>query len=252
MEAESLFLSHLHVIDRTLEGICRRQGLFGDAADDFCGWARARLIENDYAAIRKFEGRSAFATYLVVVLTRFVLDYNVQRWGRWRSSAEARRLGDVAVHAERLLYRDGYSVSEAASALRHAGAMTLSDRAFAELAAQIPPRARPREVGDGVLAAIAGPALADDAVRQTEQAAAWARVRDALADALHELDPEDQLILRMRFWDGASVADIARALHCEQKPLYRRIERQLAQLRGRLVDEGVDRATLSELLVERV
>jgi hypothetical protein len=43
----------------------------------------------------------------------------------------------------------------------------------------------------------------------------------------------------MRFDDGLPVADIARALHLDQKRLYRTIERLLADLRERLKGEGV-------------
>ena len=79
---------------------------------------RLRFIENDYAAIRKFRGESSLGTYLTVVVAMLVRDYRVQRWGRWRPSAAARRLGDVAVRLETLVRRNGQAVHEAAETLR--------------------------------------------------------------------------------------------------------------------------------------
>ena len=45
------------------------------------------------------------------------------------------------------------------------------------------------------------------------------RVRRALTRARQTLNPEDQLILKLRFEDTVSVADIARAMHLDQKRL---------------------------------
>jgi RNA polymerase sigma factor for flagellar operon FliA len=75
-------------------------------------------------------------------------------------------------------------------------------------------------------------------------------VLQALQRALQALPEEDQLILRMRYLSGASVADIARALHIEQKPLYRRIENNRARLRAILEESGISRELVSEFLTE--
>ena len=48
------------------------------------------------------------------------------------------------------------------------------------------------------------------------------------------------MILKLRFWEGLTIADISRALHLEQRPLYRRMDRLLAGLRTTLKSLGVD------------
>ena len=50
------------------------------------------------------------------------------------------------------------------------------------------------------------------------------RVQTALDRVRQTLTPEERLILKMRFEDSVPVADIARALHLNQKRLYRTIE----------------------------
>jgi len=70
----------------------------------------------------------------------------------------------------------------------------------------------------------------------------------ALSAALGKLPAEDRLILRLRYWDGASVADIARHLSVPQKPLYRRIDRALSALRTHLELQGISRDDARALL----
>jgi RNA polymerase sigma factor for flagellar operon FliA len=70
----------------------------------------------------------------------------------------------------------------------------------------------------------------------------------ALGRALDHLDPKDRLIIQMRFAEGSTVADMSRALQLEQKPLYRRMERLLRQLRTYLESDGVQPAEVREIL----
>ena len=44
-----------------------------------------------------FEGRSQLRTYLITVVQRHFLDDRNARWGKWRPSSIARRIGPIAV-----------------------------------------------------------------------------------------------------------------------------------------------------------
>lgn len=251
-DARQLFLSQLDVIERIVGALCRRHGVAGDDASDFGSWVKLRLIENDYAVIRKFRGESSLATYLTVVIAMLFRDYRVQRWGRWRPSAAARREGTLAVRLETLVYRDGHRLEQAADILRTAGQPGLSDREVVALFRRLPRRVpRPRldssaEPAEGV-PAVAG---ADDALLQSERATDQAAANRVLTAALEALATEDRLVVRMHFWEGLSIADIARALGLPQKPLYRRMERALATIRARLVQSGATDSEAREALNE--
>src|SRR5215470_20195503 len=93
MSREQLFLSELALIERVIAWVSARRCLWGADAEDFASTVKLRLIENDYEVLGRFEGRSSLKTYLTAVVTRMYLDYQVQRFGKWRPSAEARRLG---------------------------------------------------------------------------------------------------------------------------------------------------------------
>ena len=57
----------------------------------------------------------------------------------------------------------------------------------------------------------------------------------------------DRLILKMRFDDRAAVSDIARALHLEQRPLYRTIERLLKAVGAAMAADGISREDIDAL-----
>ena len=69
----------------------------------------------------------------------------------------------------------------------------------------------------------------------------------ALRRALQELPDEDRAIIRMLYYEGLSVADIARGLRVEQKRLYPRIKQLLASLRKTLKRQGISADFLEDL-----
>ncbi len=245
-DPQRAFVDHLPVIERVIAIIVRRHALSSTDADDFGSWARTRIIDSDYAAFRKFAGRSSMSTYLSVVLGNLFLDYRNSVWGRWRPSVAATRLGPVGVRLEELLHRDGYTLREAIEVLRSAG-VEQSDVEIGRMAAKLPLRQSatevPLEVLDGTAheadATITEPSSGDDDFA-------------VLRSAINELPAEDQVLMRMRFWDDISVADISRTLRIDQKPLYRRIEAIETKLRALLTSRGVDRDRARELLSSEV
>ena len=74
--------------------LSRRNRLGTDEREDFTSYAMLKLVENDYARLRKYRGDSSFRTYLTVVMQRLFLDYRTQKWGKWRPSTTATPRGD--------------------------------------------------------------------------------------------------------------------------------------------------------------
>ncbi len=253
-DLESTFLQHLPVVERATSAVARRYGFTPDDIADLTSWVKLKLIEDDYATLRKFRGESSISTYLTVVVAMLVRDYRVQRWGRWRPSATARRLGDVAIRLETLVRRNGYPLQQAGELLRTAGLTTQSDRDLAALLASLPARQplRPVEVGAESLETVTDAGSADAPLAFRENDAHRESLRRRVEDAIGTLPDDDRLILRLRFWENLSIADIARGLRIEQKPLYRRLDRLLAGLRQALAASGVEAGMLQEILDEPV
>jgi RNA polymerase sigma factor (sigma-70 family) len=245
--SEAAFLAALPLIDRIVAVLARRHAMDAAQADEFQAWARARLIDDDYAVFRKFGGRSSLGTYLTVVITNLHRDYRNQQWGRWRPSAAATHLGPLAIQLETLVHRDGHPVREAIGILEARG-VARSAPEMRRLLAQLPARARPREVDIEVVADAAAPGRPDDALWESEAALQRGTTLGILRDLLGAMSPEDQVIVRMHFWDDVSIADIARTLHIEQRPLYRRLDSIRALLRAGMERAGIGRAQAAELI----
>src|SRR6185436_14297404 len=145
MTAEELFLSNLDVIEDAAYFVARRARLTPDDAEDLASALKLRLIEDDYAVLRKFEGRCALSTYVASIAHRLFVDDWMHVHGRWRPSAEAKRLGDAAVLLEGLLVRDRLPLAEALPIVQRVHPITKEEAAA--IAARLPRRGpRPRLV----------------------------------------------------------------------------------------------------------
>jgi RNA polymerase sigma factor for flagellar operon FliA len=241
LNPEAILVDNLGHIEKVAAVACRQHGLFGAEAEDFASWLKMRLIEDDYAAIRKFRAEAGIRTYLTTVVMRQFTAYWREQHGRWRTSAAAERLGPPADELEDLVYRQGYTVMQAGEKLRTEGRTTLTDRELADLLAQLPEREplRPMPVpSDGVLDSAPAPSRADERVTAAESEALNHEVVKRVRLALKHLAPEAQAVVRMHLVEGYSVADVARALGLDQKRLYRLIPQYKERLRQALEAEG--------------
>jgi len=231
----ALFEESLGLIDQVVVFVSRRRGFLGEEAEDFRSFVHLNLIENDFAVLQKFEGKSTLKTYLVTVVNRLGLDYRIKKFGKWRPSAAAVKIGPVAIALDRLLHRDGHPLAEAIEILRSTGYAESDLDRLEDLAAQLPSRVKPRLESEEQLEQLVSECLTPDRIlEQKERQEASDRLVRRLANALDELEPEDRSIIRLRFYDGLKIVTIADSLGLERKPLYRRIERLLARLRDSL------------------
>jgi RNA polymerase sigma factor for flagellar operon FliA len=242
---EQLFVSQLELIEGVIRFISRRHHLRPADAEDFASIVKLCLIENDYEILARFQNRSSLRTYLITVVHRLFLDHVARRWGRWRPSAEAKRLGPVALRLEALLYRDRLSLEEACGVLL-AEFGSRVDRDFVHALCERLPRRDPEPVASQAEVSVAPEGLA--AVERADRQGAARRMETVLRDALDRLEARDRIILRLHFQDGLSVADVARALGEHQMGLYRRIQKLLKLLQSQLEAEGIGRDVARELL----
>ena len=247
MTREQLFLSELALIERVIAWVCARRCLRGADGEDFASTVKLRLIENDYEILGRFEGRSSLKTYLTVVVNRIYLDYQTQRFGKWRPSAEARRLGPVALRLEALLYRDGLTFEEARGVLQTDFQVAESREALHDLSLKLPRRS-PRRAGSSTDPELPAPTFGLSTIEQAERQILAERTFLVLRKALGRLPARDRIVLRLHVEAGLSVADVARALGEEQKALYRRRDAAFKQLRVDLEAEGIGCGDARELL----
>jgi len=247
LDAEDLFLSNLPVIDRAIGYVCHRNHIDRDEGEEFGSFVKFKLIESNYAIICKFEGRSSFSTYMTTVIQRMYFQYRVQMWGKWRPSAEARRLGDKAITVERLLTRDGFTYAEVVSILTSGTDPAFNRDEIEAIFLRLPVR-QPRPVLVAAIDNIENGPVIEPEFFSGERCETARQTAAAVDDAMSSMDPEDQLILRMRFWGGRKVPEIARAVGIDGKKLYKRIDKLLSQLKLALEKAGLAMADIGELL----
>lgn len=236
LEPRALLESSFGLVERVIAYTSRRRRLLADDADEFAGFVHLKLVENDYSILRKFEGRSSLETFLAVVVQHLFLDHRAHLWGKWRASSVAKNLGDAAVEIERIVRRDGRSVEEAATMLRSAHP-ELTPASIAALVKSLPERPLRRRFVDLDAAAHVGtePNQIPASARQLDSD----RISKVVHRFLASLEPTDRLIFRLRFENDMTIAEIARSVRVEQRPLYRMFERNLRCLREALRAEGI-------------
>jgi RNA polymerase sigma factor for flagellar operon FliA len=131
------------------------------------------------------------------------------------------------------------TVAAAVMAMRSRG-NDLSDATAFRMLEEMPMRYRRRIEGEKSLMRLSTEETAADPFWRSQSEAEMADGLDVLNQAIESLPAEDRVILRLRFWEGLTVAQVSRTLGLNQKPLYRRIENLLQRLRGQLERNGIE------------
>lgn len=247
MSARARFEANLDVIERAILRVCREGNLRGADADDFASTVKLALLSNDCAIVGKFEGRSSFATYITIVIRRMHAELR-RADGRWNPSADARRAGEAAMLLERLLWRDRREREEALmiAAAEHPQLTRAQLEGIADGLAERAPQ--PRLVALDAEYTLPDVSRADDRVVAGEIRQRSAHTNSVMRRVLETFSTEDRVVLELRFIANRPVSDIARVLHLEQRPLYRRIEMLLGKLRDALRKAGVDASSVADLI----
>jgi RNA polymerase sigma factor (sigma-70 family) len=264
MDFNKTFEQCLPIVDKLASRQCRKYGFSREEVEDFTQEVSKKIWSNDCAVLRQWQGRSKLATYLGAVVSKALKDHVDHLWGKWRPSASAAELGDVAIELERLLVRDRRTLDEACRILRVDRKIPLSEQELAGLAAQL--RSRPYwgrnrqdSGGDAAGRAAAGlsspvyplatpPESAEDRVLRLERAALHEKVFTALESAMAALPDEDQVIVRCKIWKEWKTVDIAHHLGLEQKRLYTRLIAILNRLRQEMQRLGIGADDIGEIL----
>lgn len=249
MDPATLFEANLGVIDRVITAVCRRARWFGADAEDFASAARLELMENDYAALRRFEGRSSLATFVAIIVHRFLMDEWTRRAGKWHASREAERLGPAAVELEKIVRRDRRSIDEALPIVK-AIDPTLTRDQLAGIEARLPLREpRPHAVAlDPETDHFAAMERTDERVTAWDEQRISDRAGRVIRETLAAMPIEDRMIIRFHFGEAIPLKEVAELLRLPQRPLYRRVEALVRTLRNALLEAGIDAGDARELI----
>jgi RNA polymerase sigma factor (sigma-70 family) len=248
VDYQRLLLDHLDLVDQIVRTIGRRRHLSSTEREDFASFVNLRLVEDNYAILRKFQHRSTLWTYLVTVIEHLSLDFTAQRWGRWRPSAMANRLGPVAVLLERLVTRDSHTVEEAMEIVRTNHDVASSYAELRSIWDQLPVRVRTTEVGEEAAAAVSGGENSESIIEDADRRRDVARLQRVLAAAFGQIAAQDRVVIALRFDQDLSIAEIAKLTGSSVPTLHRRLEKSVKQLRLALTSAGFDPREIVNLI----
>ncbi len=251
MTPEQQFLDNLPLIERIVAAVCRRYRCREDEAEEFAAEVKVRFVEEGYAVFRKFEGRARLGTFLTTVITNQYRDRRIAQQGKWHASAEARRGGWEAERLEQMIYRQGWTVSEAVDRLLADAETRLSRDELLEIAGRLPPRQPRRFVGEEALDRAAVRDGVESRVHEAERLVAAGRVVEALNELLRGLSDRERLIFRLHFREGWTVQKIACRLKEPARPLYDLFKRIERGLRRGLEAQGVGWELVKSVLGEK-
>jgi RNA polymerase sigma factor (sigma-70 family) len=240
-----LWREHEAAIEEIIAAVAGRRRLSPEDREDFSSEVKLRFFDEEKSPLLRHEGLASWKTYLTVVITNIGRDFLNKEWGKWRPSAAAGRLGRWAVRFEMLTHRDGVGLRAAVQSVVEESGGTLSESHVYELYAQLPLRKRREIIGLEPLGDLASTDAADAALWASEREADQRAAFDVLAEVLDELDPEEALMIRMRYFDGFTLARIGEEVGLRVQRVHERLGRILVRLRETLEERG---ANGSELL----
>jgi RNA polymerase sigma factor (sigma-70 family) len=207
-----------------------------------------QLARNRFRRLRKFDcsGRASFATWLRAVVRNLCIDWHRKNGGRFRPFGWVSNLGSLDQHVFRCVYEQHRSIAHTFACLAPViPGLTVSsvEESADRLAARLSPRERwllsSRQVrvesldtnGEDGFAMFDIPDLMPD----PEHASLDRERYRALAVAISALPPDDQLLLRLRFEQDLTLAEIARVAGLKDaQTADRKIRTVLDQVRGRM------------------
>ena len=248
-DPEALFLQHLEFIDRTARSVARRHGYESEDAHDFCSHVKIKLLEDNYAVFRKYQGRSSLTLYLRTVIHRLYIDHEIAQKGKWRPSTTAQRMGPIAVELEQLLYWKHHTLEEAYQILNSKQGIELERDSLYEIAQKLPRRRGKTSVQYLPLddMRVPEPAAQRDAPDpETEQKAKHlARIVKGFVE---RLSGADRLMLKMRFQDDFTFEEIARFVKEKKLQVYWRLRRILVALQEELRANSLSKTEVRNIL----
>lgn len=248
MDYQRLLLDQLDLINQIVRTVGRRRHLSATEREDFASFVHLRLVDDNYAILRKFQNRSTLWTYLAAVIERLSLDFCAEKWGRWRPSAVAERLGPAAVVLDRLINRDSHTVDEAIEIVRTNHGVGLTYGELCKIWEQLPQKVRTTEVGEEAAEVLSSNDSSEAAIDDANLQQNIDRLQSALQTAFAQIAAQDRVLIALRFDQDLSMVEIAKLTGSSVPTLHRRLDKSVKQLRLALSQAGFDPREVANLI----
>jgi DNA-directed RNA polymerase specialized sigma24 family protein len=242
----TLFLrAHQQEIRETVKYLCIRHGVTDTYADDIQQETLKLLIENNYERMKKLVGKSNF--YISASIRNLFIDimrFRKKEQGepvRFHNSEEAKRLGDMAIKLETLLYRDRFSYPEACGILTsHFTSLTESEVYDLYLKLPIRKTVMRREENPDTDELPSPSLMPDEILIDKEMHDLKSKMESVIQEIKKTLSGDDILLLKMHYEDDMKLSVIAAALHTERRLIEKRLRIIINRFKNGIIARGID------------
>jgi RNA polymerase sigma factor (sigma-70 family) len=237
VDGSRLYQQHAEYIERAISSVVSRLCRDRSDAEDLGQELRLRTL-TDRRILGTYEGRASLFTFLFRVYYRLGLNWCHSRYGRWRPSGRATKMGADAVLLERLVLLHRLSDHDAAEAAVRAGS-ALTRGELLELTMRLRSRRPP---GRALVALEQSRQItAVDNLELLEQERELARRVRSLRLAIVTLNREERRLVILHFYRNISIGSIADAQGIPRRDIYRQFAHIKTVLRRDLNERGRDR-----------
>ena len=244
--------------------MARRRFQQSSLAEEAALFVMDGLAADDWRRIQAFTGRSTLATYVGALTFRLLEDFARFRFGRVKAPLWIRHLGGIWMMLFRLLCLERFSPDEAVALVsdQHPGQIKTTEEAAYQILGEIPSCGQhqgeetefseettlPKQEGESSaqerhleqderhqLFTILGRLFFGDAAENVDP-----RLLERVAGVGIRLEPQERLLLKLRYRDGIAVAEAGRMLGLNRHQAHGRLRRLLERLRQDFAAAGLD------------
>ncbi|MBF0287239.1 MAG: sigma-70 family RNA polymerase sigma factor [SAR324 cluster bacterium] len=247
-QPSDLFEKYFEDLQKVIMSTCARHRVFHQEAEEFISHIHFRLVDKNYAILRAYDGRSSFQTYLYTVVSRLFIDKFRSINGRWRPSKNAEKLGEVAVKFEELVHKERYTAEEAYHILTINHNLQLSREKWEKMIAHLKRTPKLHITSHDEVQDFAEETTPESVITAAIKKAAAEKIKSTLEGLIKELEEDDQLMLKMKFFSGHSIKQISIVLGRNRNYISKRLQSLLIQMKDNLLSQGFDWENVQDTL----
>ncbi|MGK5092477.1 sigma-70 family RNA polymerase sigma factor [Deltaproteobacteria bacterium TL4] len=241
---------HFNDIEKVIKNIASRHHMNQEEVEEFTSEVHVKLVENDYAIIRSFNGKSAFKTYLFTIFGRFFVDFLRSRKGRWRPSRESLKIGPVAVKLEELVYKERHSYEEAYRILIINYQFQINIADFQKLVSTLKRTPPIRGEEQASVAVSVDDADPEFVFTHSQFQSKMEKLYHLMGIMVQDIEKEEErFILKMRFESGYSITQIALLLGKNRSHINFLLNALLKRFRTEILSSGITLEDAKEVLL---
>jgi len=215
-----------------------------------------KLRNRDFYVLKKFKGKSQLKYYLSAIISKEAVDLIRKKRGKNRFKEKAKKLGELAMGVHKYYFTMGLPVEEAFKKIQKDGQVEATYDDVVLMVKKLKTKAGKEKLTvdrfsvlqNGFFNGEEKHLVAVDDKSNPEQSLIHSTSREKVQEALQNivtgLDPEERLLLRLRFPSGENetpldISTIAKILTLKEKSTYTRIRRLLIKCREQMEQMGI-------------